>query len=233
MRAPLVPAVTSTSRSCPGTRPFTSAASFVRSSGMPWVTVYPLSPRSIAALAASLIGSGTSKCGWPMLRLTGSFSPLPNSKILRIPDNSMRLVRSASQWSSIDVSRCAAGGDCLVDRNGSIASPFSLYQVQTFKLTERIGDFEIHLHAQAAIQILFDNVVQFLWRHRPVGAEPEIVVRQERLADLLLFRLVQQAKEDPRVAVDHLVVETLGQLKRVRGLLVRVTRVRLVAVSRK
>ena len=27
----------------------------------------------MAAWAAALIGSGTSKCGWPMLRLTGSF----------------------------------------------------------------------------------------------------------------------------------------------------------------
>ena len=55
----------------------------------------------MAALAAALIGSGTSKCGWPMLRLIGSLSDLPSSNTLRMPDISMARVRSASQDSGI------------------------------------------------------------------------------------------------------------------------------------
>src|SRR5262245_19797599 len=58
----------------------------------------------MAALAAALIGSGTSKCGWPMLRFTGSLRLRARSNTLRIPETSMLRVRSAIQWSYIGVS---------------------------------------------------------------------------------------------------------------------------------
>src|ERR1700676_1402683 len=53
----------------------------------------------MAAWAAALIGSGTSKSGWPMLRVTGSLRLRANSKTLRMPEDSMCLMRSAIQRS--------------------------------------------------------------------------------------------------------------------------------------
>src|SRR6516164_2763328 len=49
----------------------------------------------MAAIAADLIRSGTSKCGWPMLRLIGFFRLRASSKTLRMPDDSMCCIRSA------------------------------------------------------------------------------------------------------------------------------------------
>src|SRR6516165_5387209 len=49
----------------------------------------------MAAIAADLMGAGTSKCGWPMLRLIGFFRLRANSKTLRMPDDSMCCIRSA------------------------------------------------------------------------------------------------------------------------------------------
>src|SRR3984957_13804916 len=54
----------------------------------------------MAAYAAALIGSGTSKSGWPMLRLTGSLIDRASSKTLRMPDDSMLPMRSAIQRSA-------------------------------------------------------------------------------------------------------------------------------------
>src|SRR4051812_35317857 len=53
----------------------------------------------MAAAAAALTGAGTSKCGWPMLRLIGSLTLRTSSKILRMPEASMFRIRSAIQWS--------------------------------------------------------------------------------------------------------------------------------------
>src|SRR5438552_1704294 len=53
----------------------------------------------MAALAACLIGSGTGKWGWPMLRLTGSFSLAARSKTMRIPETSIWRILSAIQCS--------------------------------------------------------------------------------------------------------------------------------------
>src|SRR4051794_17733916 len=53
----------------------------------------------MAAWAAARTGSGTGKCGWPMLRLIGSLSVRPSSKIFRTPDISMARARSAIQCS--------------------------------------------------------------------------------------------------------------------------------------
>src|SRR5436309_3138027 len=53
----------------------------------------------MAAWAAALTGAGTSKSGWPMLRLTGSLRLRASSKTLRMPDDSMCRMRSATQRS--------------------------------------------------------------------------------------------------------------------------------------
>src|ERR1700677_3947592 len=50
----------------------------------------------MAFFAAILMASGTSKGGCPMLRFMGSFNVFVSSNIFRIPDNSILLVRSAS-----------------------------------------------------------------------------------------------------------------------------------------
>src|SRR3954467_10406331 len=50
----------------------------------------------MAAFAAAFTGSGTSKCGCPMLRLTGFFSDRARSNTLRTPDTSTAPHRSAS-----------------------------------------------------------------------------------------------------------------------------------------
>src|SRR6478672_11934660 len=55
----------------------------------------------MAARAAALTGSGTSKSGWPMLRLTGSFRLRPRSKTRRMPEASMLRIRSATQRSPL------------------------------------------------------------------------------------------------------------------------------------
>src|SRR5438128_8106038 len=57
----------------------------------------------MAAFAASLIGAGTSKSGWPMLKLTGSLRLRANSKTLRMPEDSMWRIRSAIQRACINV----------------------------------------------------------------------------------------------------------------------------------
>src|SRR5262249_55808347 len=64
----------------------------------------------MASLAAALTGSGTSKCGWPMLRLTGSLRLRASSKTLRMPDDSMCAMRSAIQRSAGGDMRAIAGG---------------------------------------------------------------------------------------------------------------------------
>src|SRR5438270_6491396 len=51
----------------------------------------------MAALAAARAGSGTGKCGWPMLRLTGSLSVRPSSNTRRTPDIAMPSARSEIQ----------------------------------------------------------------------------------------------------------------------------------------
>src|SRR6266545_1247959 len=55
----------------------------------------------MAAFAAAFIGSGTSKCGCPMLRLTGFLSDRARSNTLRTPDTSIAPHRSASHDSGI------------------------------------------------------------------------------------------------------------------------------------
>src|SRR5215469_7963944 len=57
----------------------------------------------MAAWAAALIGSGTSKWGWPMLKLTGSLRLRASSKTLRMPEDSMWRIRSAIQRSCMRV----------------------------------------------------------------------------------------------------------------------------------
>src|SRR6516165_11583991 len=69
----------------------------------------------MAAWAAVLIGAGTSKSGMPMLRFTGSVSLAARSNTLRMPDTSMRRVRSASQWSCMKLVYASdKGGDRAV-----------------------------------------------------------------------------------------------------------------------
>jgi hypothetical protein len=68
---------------------------------MPWVTVYALWPLSMAAMAARLAGSGTSKSGRPIERLIGSFIALDMSNALRMPEASMDLILWASHDSFI------------------------------------------------------------------------------------------------------------------------------------
>src|SRR5262245_45499772 len=50
----------------------------------------------MAAFAAALIGSGTSKCGCPMLKFTGFLSVRASSNAFRTPETSIALHRSAS-----------------------------------------------------------------------------------------------------------------------------------------
>src|SRR5262249_5234872 len=54
----------------------------------------------MASFAAALIGAGTSKSGWPMLRLTGSLRLRARSNILRMPEDSIPRMRSAIQRSA-------------------------------------------------------------------------------------------------------------------------------------
>src|ERR1051325_10855174 len=56
----------------------------------------------MARFAASLIGAGTGKCGWPMLRLIGSFRLAARAKTFRMPETSMERVRCAIQESFMD-----------------------------------------------------------------------------------------------------------------------------------
>src|SRR5262245_3508628 len=56
----------------------------------------------MASFAAALIGAGTSKSGWPMLRLTGSLRLRARSNILRMPEDSMPRMRSAIQRSAAE-----------------------------------------------------------------------------------------------------------------------------------
>src|SRR6266487_616029 len=55
----------------------------------------------MACLAAALTGAGTSKSGWPMLRLTGSVRLRARSNTLRMPEDSMERIRSAIQRSAL------------------------------------------------------------------------------------------------------------------------------------
>src|SRR5947207_443342 len=74
----------------------------------------------MAAWAASLTGSGTSKSGWPMLRLIGSGMLRASSNTLRMPDDSMKRILSAIQW--VDMVRCLGQGaerDTLRPRQGA------------------------------------------------------------------------------------------------------------------
>src|SRR6266852_4830833 len=57
----------------------------------------------MAVWAAALIGSGTSKCGWPMLKFTGSLRLRASSKTLRMPEDSMWRMRLAIQCSCMAV----------------------------------------------------------------------------------------------------------------------------------
>src|SRR5262245_58551912 len=75
---------------------------------MPAVLVYEFLPASMAAWAAALIGSGTSKCGWPILKFTGSFKSRAISDTHRMPDGSTCHMRAAIRPSTCfvpDVSR--------------------------------------------------------------------------------------------------------------------------------
>src|SRR5581483_1115012 len=63
----------------------------------------------MAAWVAARTGSGTGKCGWPMLRLTGSLRLRPSSKIFRTPDISMPRARTAIQWSVMSPLQRGAG----------------------------------------------------------------------------------------------------------------------------
>src|SRR5579885_3763219 len=67
----------------------------------------------MAALAASLTGCGTSKCGWPMVRLQGFLRLRASSKTLRMPEDSMWRMRSAIQRSGRDGIRGVSSGGGL------------------------------------------------------------------------------------------------------------------------
>src|SRR5258708_2458346 len=69
----------------------------------------------MAAWAAALIGAGTSNSGWPMLRLTGSFSDFASSKTRRTPDASMWRMRSAIQRSADIVRTPGRRWGCFMD----------------------------------------------------------------------------------------------------------------------
>ena len=64
-----------------------------RSSGQPWVCVYPLRFSSMALIAARFSSSGTGKSGWPIERLIGSLRCAARSKTLRIPLASIERAR--------------------------------------------------------------------------------------------------------------------------------------------
>src|SRR6476646_2577570 len=80
----------------------------------------------MAAWAAALTESGTSKCGWPMLRLTGSLRLRASSKTLRMPDDSMWLIRSAIQRSAGD----GIGGTSGRGKNSIVADTLRGVPVQ-------------------------------------------------------------------------------------------------------
>src|SRR5262249_1035703 len=92
----------------------------------------------MAALAAALIGAGTSKCGWPMLRFTGSFRLRASSKILRIPDDSMCCIRSAIQRSCVIIIglRFALA---LSKQQWAIRSPLERFQFVSGRADEVVG----------------------------------------------------------------------------------------------
>src|SRR4051812_32390349 len=105
----------------------------------------------MAALAAVRTGSGTGKCGWPMLRLTGSFKLRPSSKTLRTPDISMPSARSAIhrltmcqtfRRNEFRVVR-AESAKGVGDRHGLVGVTLPFDQVQAGELVERVADLEI------------------------------------------------------------------------------------------
>src|SRR5436190_16106722 len=69
----------------------------------------------MAAQAAALTAAGTSKSGWPMLRLIGSRMVRASSKTLRMPEDPMAARRRATQRLALaDVlmlPRAAVAGD--------------------------------------------------------------------------------------------------------------------------
>lgn len=57
--------------------------------------------------------------------------------------------------------------------------------------------------------VAFDGGVEFSNRHRTVS--PQEVVRQDRLAAVLLFRFVEQIEEDADVVGEGLEVKAFGE----------------------
>src|SRR5437868_11060590 len=88
----------------------------------------------MAAWAASLIGCGTSKSGWPMLRFTGSFRLRASSNTLRMPDDSMCAMRPAIQRSAADF--C----DMHHLPNANFSSPFHRFELVVRRRDEFIDE---------------------------------------------------------------------------------------------
>src|SRR5947208_6246083 len=80
---------------------------------MPCVGEYPLLRCSIASMAARRIGSGTSKSGWPIERLMGSFSRAARSNTLRMPELSNCDMRSASNGRGMGLGELFEHFQCL------------------------------------------------------------------------------------------------------------------------